>query len=52
MYLEYINPDTFDFEKGKNDYQMLFIDKKFADKKEILTLLDNDYPDCKIRFFD
>lgn len=52
MYLEYINPDTFDFEKGKNSYQMLFIDKKFADKKEILTLLDNNYPDCKIRFFD
>lgn len=52
LYLEYINPNTFDFKKGENSYYLLFIDKKFADKKEILTLLDNDYPDYKIRFFE
>ena len=51
LYLEYINPDTFDFKKGENSYYLLFIDKKFADKKEILTLLDKDYTDSKIRFF-
>ena len=51
LYLEYINPDTFDFKKGENSYYLLFIDKKIADKKEILTLLDKDYTDIKIRFF-